>query len=113
MKAYAKDELIGFLTGKLAPVGTFQDGWVLDVVREDLNEETVCQVHCANVGNYLRLLNHSCKPSARFSFRKVSGKYRVMVLASRDIYDGEEVTVGYGKEYLSGMRCLCEVHNPA
>ena len=92
----AKDERIGCLTGNLAPLHTFDDDRASELVRANLNDESVCQVDCANTGNCLRLLNDSCKPSARFIFKKVSGKYRATVVAVRDIYDGEEITVNAG-----------------
>ena len=109
--AYKQGEIIGQLTGKIVPSNSYSDGWSLELVRADISEEpVVCQIHCADTGNYFRLMNHSCKAAARFRGMRVSGKYRVMVEAVRDIRDGEEITVFYGKDYLAGRKCLCEKH---
>ena len=109
--AYQKGDIIGQLTGELAPLGTYNDGWTLELARGDLlNEPSVCQIHCANTGNCFRLLNHHCSSNARFHEMAVSGRYRMMVKAVRDIRDGEEITVRYGRGYWGEGGCPCDEH---
>ncbi|KAF2188785.1 SET domain-containing protein [Zopfia rhizophila CBS 207.26] len=107
---FNKNEYIGELTGELVPPATYDSPMTLDFRRPDLPEEpVVCQVYCGDKGNWIRLVNHSCNPCARFVFKVVSGKARVMLQASREIYDGMEVTAKYGSDRLKGDNCLCEV----
>lgn len=108
--AYQVNDLIGILTGELVPAGTYEDDRTLDFVRPDLPEEpVVCQLRCAEMGNCFRLLNHSCKPSARFVQMKMSGRYVTAVKAVREIPDGAQITVHYGKDWTKQAKCLCEV----
>ncbi|KAF2195591.1 hypothetical protein K469DRAFT_758153 [Zopfia rhizophila CBS 207.26] len=81
----------------------------LDFHRPDIiDEPVVCQVYCEKKGNWARLVNHSCKPCARFVNRVVSRKARVMLQAIRDIWDGVEVTANYGRNFFKNKDCLCE-----
>lgn len=108
--AYQSGSLIGFLTGKIVPLGTYDETWALDFVRPDLDDEpVVCQVYCGDVGNCFRLLNHSCKPSAQLKQVKASGRYITAVEAAEDIPDGAEITVNYGKEWAAEY-CSCGAH---
>jgi SET domain-containing protein len=57
--------------------------------------------------NVARYINHSCSPNATPVFRKG----RIVIVATRLIAPGEEITYDYGKEYLDyflqngGCRC--------
>ncbi|KAF2175329.1 hypothetical protein K469DRAFT_684017 [Zopfia rhizophila CBS 207.26] len=107
---FRKDEYIGELTGELVPPETYNNGMALDFHRPDIiDEPVVCQVYCEKKGNWVRLVNHSCKPCARFVIKVVSGKARVMLQAIRDIWDGEEVTANYGRNFFKNKDCLCQM----
>ncbi|KAK1471328.1 hypothetical protein CABS01_16371 [Colletotrichum abscissum] len=107
--AYRKNEIIGLLFGEIVPAGTFDDDHTLDFVRPDLQEEPiVCQLRCADVGSLFRLLNHSCRPCAHLVQMRMSGKFVTTVQAIRDIFDGAQITISYGKNW-KGDNCLCEV----
>ncbi|WQF89383.1 Putative SET domain, JmjC domain, SET domain superfamily protein [Colletotrichum destructivum] len=110
--AYQKGDLVGFITGIIVPRGTYDDSWTVDFVRPDLPyEPVVCQIRCAEAGNCFRLLNHSCAPSARCVQMKASGRYVTAVKATREIYDGAEITICYGyKTDWIENECLCEAH---
>jgi len=41
--------------------------------------------------------------------RIVSGRVRLMLRARRDIWDGMEITVNYGKSFLKDEVCLCAI----
>ncbi|KAF2187430.1 SET domain-containing protein [Zopfia rhizophila CBS 207.26] len=108
--AYKKDSYIGELTGQLVPPMTYTDGMALELHRPDIADEpVVCQVYCKEKGNWVRLVNHSCSPCARFVVKVVSGKVRVMLQAIRDIWDGGEVTANYGRDFFKNNDCLCEI----
>ena len=105
--AYVCGEYIGVVWGKIAPIGAHSGTMVMNFVRPDiLYEPAVCELYCEDTGSYLRLINHSCRPSARVITMKVSGKYTLVVVAARDIYDREEITANFGKASLAGP-CLC------
>lgn len=103
--AYKKDEVIGQLAGEIAPHDTYNDHWTVDLVRPDLEDAPVCQIHCAQVGNIFRLVNHSCEPLAHFTEKRASGRWIMAIVAKQDIYDGSEITVSYGKP---PKGCLCQ-----
>ena len=76
--------------------------------REDLPfEPEVAQINCDEISNIFGLMNHDCEPNVEFKGKKVSGRYRVAILARRDIRDGEELTIGYGKKFWGKERCPC------
>ncbi|KAK5188867.1 hypothetical protein LTR92_011116, partial [Exophiala xenobiotica] len=106
--AYSKGTIIAFLTGTLAPPNTYDNGQCIQVDRGDIiGEPTVAQINCAESGNISRLFNHSCEPSARFKGMRVSGKFRIAIVAEHNIYDGEEITVHYGQQYWRRAKCRC------
>ncbi|KAF2189961.1 hypothetical protein K469DRAFT_701246 [Zopfia rhizophila CBS 207.26] len=108
--AFRKYEYIGELTGELVPPETHNNGMALDFHRPDIiDEPVVCQVYCEKKGNWVRLVNHSCKPCARFVIKVVSGKVRVMLQAIQDIWNGQELTANYGRGYFETKDCLCEI----
>ncbi|KAJ9493294.1 hypothetical protein H2202_011248 [Exophiala xenobiotica] len=108
--AYSKGTIIAFLTGVLAPPDTYDNGQCIQVDRGDiLGEPTVAQINCAESGNISRLFNHSCEPSARFKGMRVSGKFRIAIVAEENIYDEEEITVHYGQQYWRREKCRCPV----
>ena len=56
------------------------------------------QIWQGKQGNHTRFVNHSCEPNAQFERFVWLGKQRI-VLASRGIEAGEEITVDYGETY--------------
>lgn len=59
-------------------------------------------------GNFTRFVNHSCKPNAQFQRFVWRGKERVL-LTSKGIEAGAEITVDYSDYYWRGLdkKCLC------
>jgi hypothetical protein len=107
---YRKGVIIDFITGVLTPPDMYHNGQCIQVDRSDiLGEPTVAQINCAERGNLIRLVNQSCDPAARFEGMRVSGKFRIALVAERDIYDGEEITAYYGKQYWGKGKCRCPI----
>ena len=48
----------------------------------------------AHKGSVARFVNHSCEPNAALQRWQVLGQGRLGLFATRDLLDGEEVTVG-------------------
>jgi len=60
------------------------------------------------MGNWTRYMSHSCEANTKFVTVAIGGRYRVMVVAERDIEIFEEVTVDYGDDYFKGQQeCFC------
>ncbi|KAF2009182.1 DEAD-domain-containing protein [Aaosphaeria arxii CBS 175.79] len=66
------------------------------------------QIWQGRQGNYTRFVNHSCKANAQFSQFNWLDTQRI-VLVSKGIEAGAEVTVDYSDRYWSGLdkTCLC------
>ncbi|KAK3936946.1 hypothetical protein QBC46DRAFT_461189 [Diplogelasinospora grovesii] len=112
-KAYNRgDDLIGYLTGKIVPVGTYDGKWAIRFTIPIGDEPEVCQIYCADVGNCFRLLNHCCKPLACLKQMIVSGRCITAVEAVTDIYDGTEITVSYSQGWARNRKCFCEACIP-
>lgn len=60
-------------------------------------------------GNWTRYINASCQPSLKFMPAIIGNKYRMMVVATKDINIFEELTIGYGDDYwLESDARMCE-----
>ncbi|KAF2183627.1 SET domain-containing protein [Zopfia rhizophila CBS 207.26] len=106
---FSKGEYIGELTGELKPLNWSRDCMAVDFRRPDIYDEpVVCQLYCKERSNWVRLVNHSCEPCAVLIANIVSGKARIMLRASRDIWDGTELTISYGSGFFKRDDCLCE-----
>lgn len=106
--AYKKDAIIGFIKGEIAPPNTFRNGKCIAIVRSDLPfEPEVAQINCNEIGNVFRLMNCDCTPSAKFKGMRVTGKFRIAIIANQDIRDGEEITVRYGSGFWGREKCPC------
>ncbi|KAH9903865.1 hypothetical protein F4778DRAFT_102487 [Xylariomycetidae sp. FL2044] len=107
---YKKDERIGQVLGRMVAPGMYEDGFALDLVRADIaGEPTTAQIYTRMESNIFRFVNHRCRhPSAVVRGTAISQRYRVVLYALRDICDGDEITVNWGKDSLGGVGCLCE-----
>ncbi|KAF2651036.1 SET domain-containing protein [Lophiostoma macrostomum CBS 122681] len=107
--AFRKNAIIGELTGELVPLDTYADGLVMNIHRPDVaGYPPICQLYCRNNSNWVRLVNHSCKPNAVFKSMVINGRVHMMLSAlDHHILDGEEVTASYGTDYFSTGVCLC------
>ncbi|KAK4211814.1 hypothetical protein QBC37DRAFT_289433 [Rhypophila decipiens] len=100
--AYKAGNLLGELVGVLVPLGTYSDTteWTILFRRPDLDDNPVAEIYTREMGNWIRKVNHSStQPSCAFKVMKISGKWRQMLVALRDIRDGEEITAKYGRGY--------------
>lgn len=112
---YEIGEFLGELVGELAPIGYYTDGWAADLSRDDLSpggkEVIWCQVYPRYMGNWVRKVNHSCESNCIFESWNISGRWRVMLRATRQIKRGSWILVNYGEDYWAeNHRCLCGSH---
>ncbi|KIW24823.1 uncharacterized protein PV07_10513 [Cladophialophora immunda] len=107
--AYLKGTHLGYLTGKLVPPDTYKNGKCYAMFREDLDEHPeVAQINCGERSNIYGYMNHDCVPTAKLQGQRVSGRYRVSVVATRDVRDAEELTINYGNGFWGeGKQCPC------
>lgn len=108
---YKSGQLLGELVGELVPPGYFNekgrmDEWTMEFRRPDLRDgEAVAEIWPKETGNWVRKVNHSANsPSAEFRTMKISGRWRVMLVAIRDVRDGEEITARFGRGYVKGEK---------
>ncbi|EAA35101.1 SET-8 [Neurospora crassa OR74A] len=74
--------------------------WAMEVRRPDLHDQLVADIYPQQMGNWVRKVRHDgVSPSAVFKVMKITGKWRVMLVAMRDIRDGDEITAKYGRGY--------------
>ncbi|KAF2628087.1 DEAD-domain-containing protein [Macroventuria anomochaeta] len=66
------------------------------------------QIWQGRIGNYTRFANHSCKPNAQSSNFTWLDTQRVLIV-SKGIEAGAEITLDYGDKYWAGLdkACLC------
>ncbi|KAL8907107.1 MAG: hypothetical protein Q9207_001598 [Kuettlingeria erythrocarpa] len=64
-------------------------------------------------GNWTRYINASCNPSLVFIPAIVGRRYRMMIVATRDIEVFEELTIGYGDNFwIDSDTKMCECNDP-
>lgn len=97
---YKRNNRIGFLTGHIVPRGIYTDFWSFDIGKNG------CEIHCHSAGSIFRFLNHSCAPVAQVRPRLLSGRWRLEVVAKKDIYDRAEITIDYESQW-DVSKCLC------
>ncbi|KAI1382525.1 uncharacterized protein F4822DRAFT_194136 [Hypoxylon trugodes] len=104
---YPKDTRIGQITGRFELPGRYQDGWALEITIPYTMK--AIHLYTREEGNLFRLINHSCRPSADLVLEKISGKWRAIVKAKRDIFCDEAITIDWGLQSLpANTLCLCE-----
>ncbi|KAL4893833.1 SET domain-containing protein [Aspergillus ambiguus] len=66
------------------------------------------QIYQGRMGNFTRFINHSCRPNSQFQRFYWRGKERIVVV-SRGILAGTEITVDYSDHYWRQLdkACLC------
>lgn len=62
-------------------------------------------IDALEAGGKLRMMNHSCKPAARFHEVRTGRDLAVVAVTVRDVFPGEEVTVSYGSQLWFLCRC--------
>ena len=94
----AVGEFIGLITSGLAN---------MDVMIGQ-TEKATYQISQRRMGNHIRFVNHSCQPNSQFERFVWLGKQRV-VLVSKGVNAGEEITVDYSDMYWRNLDkvCLC------
>lgn len=107
--AYIDGQILGELVGEIVQLDTHHDEWTMALTRDDL-DMPIAQLWTKNIGNWVRKVNHSCGPSAGFRDMRISGFWRPMLVALRDIPIGCEITAFCGTNFLrdQGKVCRCE-----
>lgn len=92
-------EFVGLVTKGLSDV---------DVMESTSANGTGYQIWQGRHGNFTRFVNHSCKANAQYQRFSWLGTQHI-VLVSKGIEAGEEITVDYSDKYWKGLdkKCLC------
>jgi hypothetical protein len=97
------NDILGELVGELVPPGSCAGNWTIALRRPDLDDVTVADIYPGRMGNWARKVRHSTDSTAMFRMIKISGLWRQMLVAVRDIGDGEEITAKYGSGFLKAQ----------
>ncbi|CZT08193.1 related to THI3-positive regulation factor of thiamin metabolism [Rhynchosporium agropyri] len=99
---FSRGSAIGEFTGLITKG---MDG--IDVMQSGHDEKRY-QIYQGTMGNYTRFINHSCAPNSQFQKFCWLGSERI-ILVSRGVEAGAEITVDYSHEYWEGLdkTCLC------
>ncbi|KAG4431638.1 hypothetical protein IFR05_012880 [Cadophora sp. M221] len=91
-------EFTGLITKGMDGIDVMQGG----------HDEKRYQIYQGAMGNYTRFINHSCAPNSQFQKFCWLGSERI-ILVSRGVEAGAEITVDYSHEYWEGLdkECLC------
>ncbi|KAH6981590.1 hypothetical protein BKA56DRAFT_631956 [Ilyonectria sp. MPI-CAGE-AT-0026] len=112
---YEAGDLMGEFVGELAPLDHYDDGYAAELHRYDLVSSgrgvAACTIHPRHYGNWSRKVNHACEPNACLESMKVSGRWRIMIKAVKDIKPGSWVEIDYGRSYWSQSPepCRCGI----
>jgi len=64
------------------------------------------------MGNHTRFINHSCNDDNCAVFMEIiDGVPKIWVVAIKDIQQGQELFLNYGKSYFENLECLCKGEN--
>ncbi|KAK6008157.1 hypothetical protein QM012_000060 [Aureobasidium pullulans] len=79
----------------------------IDVMQAEAEQRY--QIYQGREGNYTRFVNHSCRPNSQFQRFVWMGSQRI-ILVSRGIEAGQEITVDYSDAYWRNLpkTCLCQ-----
>ncbi|KAG9658938.1 SET domain-containing protein, partial [Aureobasidium melanogenum] len=79
----------------------------MDVMQAEAEQRY--QIYQGREGNYTRFVNHSCRPNSQFQRFVWMGTQRI-ILVSRGIEAGQEITVDYSDAYWRNLpkTCLCQ-----
>ncbi|KAH6845725.1 SET domain-containing protein [Chaetomium sp. MPI-CAGE-AT-0009] len=97
-RGMAVGEFVGLVTNGLQDVDVFNSS----------TASRPYQIWQGRQGNYTRFVNHSCRPNAQFQSFVWMSTERI-VLVSKGIGAGQEITVDYSESYWRGLdkECLC------
>lgn len=95
----AVGEFVGMITNGLAN---------LDVMQSQAGEQEPYQIWQGRCGNFTRFINHSCASNCSFETFSWLGIQRIVVV-SKGVLAGEEITVDYSDRYWDNLDkiCLC------
>lgn len=96
---HAVGEFVGMITSGLAN---------MDVMQSQAGEHEPYQIWQGRCGNFTRFINHSCASNCSFETFSWLGIQRIVVV-SKGVQAGEEITVDYSDRYWDNLDkiCLC------
>ncbi|KAF2451477.1 SET domain-containing protein [Karstenula rhodostoma CBS 690.94] len=111
--AFDQDQVIGEYTGELVPIDKSRSNedsqYVasISIGKAKLTQkgtlacrQAQCWIDASRKGSVFRFLNHSCDWNAALMLGRVGmGRRVMMVVTTKPIAAGEEITIDYGKDY--------------
>lgn len=74
--AHHEGDLIGQISGELAPPGTYRNGWCIVMWRDDFYVDMqveVAQVNCERISDIFKLMNHDLNPPVILDITPLNG----------------------------------------
>ncbi len=105
-------DILGEYSGQIIPANTTDPKYVDNVYSYHFappgHFDTSAMISSKLYGNWTRYISHSCNANTGFKLMTIGKRYRVMIVATRNINVFEEVTVDYGPCYFGPhLQCLC------
>lgn len=101
--AFRANEWIGELVGEIFPLTKAMGNTMFWELSDPETGAPTCRVNSHKKGNWVRLVNHSCKPTARFKTVIVGGRVRLLLVAAEDIFHSVEITADLANSPMFGM----------
>ncbi|KAA8912747.1 SET domain protein [Sphaerosporella brunnea] len=92
-------------------VGVITKGKKEEDVMEGGFGDAKYQISQAKMGNFTRFINHSCRPNCQFERFVWMGLERIVVV-SRGVKSGCEITSDYSRVYWDGLKKICRCGEP-
>lgn len=103
---FKKGDILDEFVGLIKPTGYDDPKYAVTIDSKRKPEDGVF-ISPKRFGNWTRFLNHSCDAAAEFKRMTVGDRVVITVIATRDIFLFEEITVNYGEDYWAFRECQC------
>ncbi|KAI3400084.1 hypothetical protein diail_4622 [Diaporthe ilicicola] len=99
---------IGEYLGRLHPLNSLKGGDMYIFLLDGAAEVT-----CREYGNFTRFVNHHCNPNVNARLGMYGKRRAIFYTTNRDIKQGEQIFISYGREYFKGSKifCKCDGHD--
>lgn len=107
---FKKGDILDEFVGQILSTGSLDLKYAISVDSEREPEDWMF-ISPKRLGNWTRFINHSCEASTEFKRMTIGDRVVINVIATRDIFLFEEITVDYGEDYWESRECHCGALN--
>lgn len=100
MGMFRVNDIIGEMLGELVFFGViFNWEWMMEFWCLDFDDVVVVEFYFKEQGNWVWVVRYFVYFFCEIFIRKMEGKWRMLIVVSRQLFDGEEIIVKYGCGY--------------